>query len=761
MQIENGELQPEALEQLPKIDSSWLQRWRKAYHVSWRARTVAYKVPREKLKQRLGVLWRNCIRLRTLHRLCFGEKGKLRFRSYDQKPLFFNSLDGCRTLALRGVKDVNVKENVHATRCRFTAMTKAIQLSAGENISDACRRSNGSGDPRNIAVLFKAETDRIKTALDVPNGCLVQCGPKGSYRVEHVLDFLKWDLGKADSNDGSECEVVVLDWFSAHLDPSVDDLIKARGHVPLKLGGGSTPFVAVLDTHAHWSYEAAYKDAEVHDSAAQLRRGSVLPCTSRQTVLSRAVDSWRQVQHDRVSEGWVAAGITNALDGSDDHLLSRVVLPFWAELQMDTARQQLIAEIEDAYANGQISEWSEYENVLEPYDEHRALIEGEEAWPEEMLEPTAEDGYESPDNPDYADKLFEEDDRADEVAKLASAKDAASLQEKAQKEVAVENDKKQLEQLVAMRSTMQELGDTATKNFLDQRILDVRKRQARPNEAVSVHLRAKALERRAEEAQARAEAAAAREKWRQLQQEQKTAELALQKAKAEKSSAQAACKLRLEDAKLARAAEAQQRAEQSHIDQLTKMFFASRMANRLLNWSLETGSKSEKSALACSVAKACKQKLGEKSMPVPAFLDASRKDLKMVNPNGSKSDAKIWASEAFCWRLLNHRTPESTSALHRAPCLLLDQLLRNTCPGYESLCSKRWSGRALLEESQNIADIAFLAGVFRFSAAVGVTAFPLGLHEWPVTAAWWQDFLAASGKGSGSAAAAASTGQDG
>ena len=293
---------------------------------------------------------------------------------------------------------------------------------------------------------------------------------------------------------------------------------------------------------------------------------------------------------------------------------------------MDTARQQLIAELEDAYTNGQIAAWSEYENVLEPYDEHRALIEGEEAWPEEMVEPTTEDGYESPDNPDYADKLFEEDDSAGGVAEPAAAEDATSVQEQAQKQVALENDKKLLDQLETMRATMQELGDTATKNFLDQRILDVRKRQARPNETVSVHLRAKALERRAEEAQARAETASAREKWRLLQQEQKNAELALQKAKADKSSAQAACKLRLEDAKLARAAEAQQRAEQTRTEQLTKMFFASKMANRLLNWALESGSKSEKSALACSVAKACKHKLGEKSLPVPAFLDASRKD---------------------------------------------------------------------------------------------------------------------------------------
>ena len=143
---------------------------------------------------------------------------------------------------------------------------------------------------------------------------------------------------------------------------------------------------------------------------------------------------------------------------------------------------------------------------------------------------------------------------------------------------------------------------------------------------------------------------------------------------------------------------------------------------------------------------------------MPGFLDASRKDLIIVNPNSSKSDTKIWASEAFSWRLLNHRKPESTSALHRAPCLLLDQLLRNSCPGYESLCSKRWSGKALLEESQNIADIAFLSGVFRFSAAVGETAFPLGLHEWPVRAQWWQDFLGAEVvSGNGGSAAAAST----
>lgn len=224
--FESGVSVPGALDQLPKINRSWVQRWRKQFRISWRARTVAYKVSRQKLKERLGVLWRNSIRLRVLHQ-CLFPSGKLRFRSYDQKPLWHNAVGGQKTLALKGAKDVDIKENVHATRCRFTAMTKAVQIS-GETLEDACARSSGSGDPNQLAVLFKADTDRIKANLDVPSGCLVQTGPKGSYRVEQVLEFLRWDLGAADSTDGSCCEVVCLDWFSAHLDPEVDKLIKDR-----------------------------------------------------------------------------------------------------------------------------------------------------------------------------------------------------------------------------------------------------------------------------------------------------------------------------------------------------------------------------------------------------------------------------------------------------------------------------------------------------------------------------------------------------
>ncbi|CAJ1382060.1 unnamed protein product [Effrenium voratum] len=658
--FESGVSVPGALDQLPKINRSWVQRWRKQFRISWRARTVAYKVSRQKLKERLGVLWRNSIRLRVLHQ-CLFPSGKLRFRSYDQKPLWHNAVGGQKTLALKGAKDVDIKENVHATRCRFTAMTKAVQIS-GETLEDACARSSGSGDPNQLAVLFKADTDRIKANLDVPSGCLVQTGPKGSYRVEQVLEFLRWDLGAADSTDGSCCEVVCLDWFSAHLDPEVDKLIKDLGHVPLKLGGGSTPFVAVLDTHAHWSYESAYRDAETHDAQLQLRRGYALPCTSRQTVLSRAVDCWRQVKHDKVADGWLAAGLTNALDGSQDHLISRVCLPFWTELQMDLTRSQLVAEIKDAVKSGQLLRWSDYTQVLEPYDEHEGLIEGEETGRERMVEAPpgqeleiADEGY---DSPEAEGEELPEDCEEPLLAE-------ASVAQQAKSEIAVENDKKRLEQLLSMRSAAKTIGDLPTVRFLDSRVAEVSRAQARPNEIMSAHLREKALERRQMEAQVRIEQQAARDRSKQLLQEEKNAKLKLEIAKVEKSTAMAAAQKDLEDAKLARSQEQKRREEQARVALLTKKHFAAKLANQLLDWALFSPNEAEQSVLARAVKASVQRRAGEKSIVVPEFVEASRamaalllcKDLVIVNPNAGKADVRVFASESFCWSMATGLRP--------------------------------------------------------------------------------------------------------
>ena len=53
------------------------------------------------------------------------------------------------------------------------------------------------------------------------------------------------------------------------------------------------------------------------------------------------------------------------------------------------------------------------------------------------------------------------------------------------------------------------------------------------------------------------------------------------------------------------------------------------------------------------------------------------------------------------------------------------------CPKYDSVCGQRWPAYELLNEQGFNLDFAFLAGVWRYSRALGA-AFPEGLPDvWP------------------------------
>ena len=103
------------------------------------------------------------------------------------------------------------------------------------------------------------------------------------------------------------------------------------------------------------------------------RPGSLLEC-SRQSVLTRSVDAWNLVDHSKCAGGWKHNGITNPLDGTDDQLGSQV-LPLWHELNMDAIRCQLIEDVEDAVASGEITSFWQYPELLQQYDDHPPLVD--------------------------------------------------------------------------------------------------------------------------------------------------------------------------------------------------------------------------------------------------------------------------------------------------------------------------------------------------------------------------------------------------
>lgn len=231
---------------LPQINNTWLGRWRNQYSVSYRAVNLRYKVAKSKLVSRIGTMLRNNIRLRMLHFLCFGQD--MEVTSLDQNPKHFNSCAAEKTLVPQGMGKVPCLESLEMAHARFTAMT--------------CARSDNTGETEKLAVLFKLKTGRRALAqLVSPDpDCLVQCGPKGSYRTEHVVEYLDWSLDVAAPGHH---RLIYLDWYSAHTDDKVKELVEqTKDHVLEYHGGGTTEKAQVNDTHVHKPYNANFREIE-------------------------------------------------------------------------------------------------------------------------------------------------------------------------------------------------------------------------------------------------------------------------------------------------------------------------------------------------------------------------------------------------------------------------------------------------------------------------------------------------------------------
>ena len=62
----------------------------------------------------------------------------------------------------------------------------------------------------------------MREKLDhIPEGVLVQFGPKGSYRLSHTLDFYEWLVEPATSVQTAE--LYLHDYYAPNLDDSVGD----------------------------------------------------------------------------------------------------------------------------------------------------------------------------------------------------------------------------------------------------------------------------------------------------------------------------------------------------------------------------------------------------------------------------------------------------------------------------------------------------------------------------------------------------------
>jgi len=174
---------------------------------------------------------------------------------------------------------------------------------------------------------------------EVPEGVLLQFAPKGSYQLKHTMDFYKWECTPATCLE--DVRMYMHDWYAPNLDPTVDQFFEDSGHALNNIPANTTSLCQVPDTRAHGPLSKIYKKHEVADAYFQLKEGDVIPCTSKNTVLHRATKSYDALDHDRISFGFVEAGIANDLHGNEDQHIDRDMLPFWEHNNMVSRREDI------------------------------------------------------------------------------------------------------------------------------------------------------------------------------------------------------------------------------------------------------------------------------------------------------------------------------------------------------------------------------------------------------------------------------------
>ena len=219
---------PQDMPKWPGTDwYQWFRKWRQRFGVSIRTplspakcKLQHRKVSLDELKERTRVYLNNMFALRYYYRRAyFPEVPPMRGISWDQKTAWFNNTCGDRAYAPIGYTPQMRELGAHGKQ-RFTMCT--------------CVDSAASN---------KGAVWRELTALpDIPAWMHLQTQEKGSYRAEDMLELVEKFLPDVSGTDGSESQIIQLDWYAAHRDQRIAKFIRSRGHLLLLHGGGNTDY---------------------------------------------------------------------------------------------------------------------------------------------------------------------------------------------------------------------------------------------------------------------------------------------------------------------------------------------------------------------------------------------------------------------------------------------------------------------------------------------------------------------------------------
>ena len=415
------------------IDNRWLKRWMHEYGLSLRAPNRKFKVPKNLLAERLRIWWLNLARVRAL---CIELHGYDPVQeNWDQSPFHLNEIGSqdAKTLVVKGSHTVPLIEGHSDVRARWTA--NLTTFSDHERIR--------SGGIPYAEFMFKADGDKVLKRLQehirsrgYGSWVSVATGPKGSYRQEHILEFLEKHLPV--KTQSRRWRIALGDDFSAHKTENVGRLCWQRGYVMMLHPGGATPITQTVDTDLNQHVKREYSVLESLAILDHMRKGMAVPKLAPTECVDMMVQVLSDPQiHLRAADGYKKTGATVALDGSEDHLIVREAGEFFRELGMRELINREVSIVRNEAKAGRLR-WTHHDinTLIQAYPQRKDI--------DDVLEAIAEhqhlDDDEKPYHEDHEDAAVAESSECAEeesaVAADAEAESAVADGEEAESAVA-------------------------------------------------------------------------------------------------------------------------------------------------------------------------------------------------------------------------------------------------------------------------------------------------------------------------------------
>jgi len=419
----------------PVMNHQWLQRWRFEYNISLRKPNRKWKIPRAILEDRLETMWLNVVRVRAMCKLIHGnDPAMINFDQSPFYMNEAGSKAG-KTMEFKGKDKVVIREGHSATRERWTANTAvrspqilaeaggtseeiladaggnsaeilgeaprtaaAILAEAGVTSAEILAEAGGDsaailagagGEPKigglpprpppPLEVMFKCTGSgkRMNPRLQscVPEWApwlTVVLSPKGSYREEHVLNYLEEILDPWV--EGRDWRILLADAYAPQMTDAVRRCAWLRGYVLIIHGGGTTGITQVNDTDLHQLLKRLYMELEQGAAAEYMRLNpGGCPVPRKEDCMAWLAAIWAQPWvHTLAEAGFAKTGLAVALDGSQDHLICREAGSFWSKLGMSEKREQAIHNVKSEVEAGRLAwNYDDVASIVVPFTEQK------------------------------------------------------------------------------------------------------------------------------------------------------------------------------------------------------------------------------------------------------------------------------------------------------------------------------------------------------------------------------------------------------